>query len=136
MTAYEAVSLFYELANTSTNLLFGFIGLLSAFLIMSFFSAGELSKILMAIVLALFSACSFLLIMQIQLVRNDMESLYNQILEFQSTGLESLEWFAMNSPSLVALISVALNLVTIGGYLGCIAFFFYKRKEMYSDNST
>ena len=136
MTAYEAVSLFYEMANTSSNLLFGFIGLLSAFLIMSYFAAEKLSKALMAIVLVLFSLSSLLLIMQIQLVRNDMESLYSQILGFQSAGLEGLDWFALNSPSLVVLISGALNLVTIGGYLGCIAFFFYKRKEELSGIST
>ena len=127
MTEYEAVSLFYEMINTSNSHLMGYISVLSAFLVMSWFAADKLSKVLMVIVLALFSLVSILLIMQINLTRTDMSSLYAYIIELRGTGTNGLEWFLENPPWFVDSIPIVLNMVTIGGYISSIGFFLYKK---------
>jgi hypothetical protein len=127
MTGYEAVSLFFEIANTATTLLVSYISVLSAFLIMSFFAADKLSNILITIVLSLFSLTCVLLIIQINLTRNDMSSLYGYILELRNTGVNGLQWFGVNPSMFVDNVPFILNIITIGGYLGCIVFFFYKK---------
>ncbi len=129
MTEYEAVSLFYEMINTSSNHLMGYISVLSAFLVMSWFAADKLSKVLMVIVLALFSLVSILLIMQINLTRTDMSSLYAYIIELRSTGTNDLEWFLENPPWFVNSIPIVLNMVTIGGYISSLAFFFVQKRK-------
>jgi len=136
MTEYEAVSLFYEMINTSNNHLFGYISILSAFLVMSWFAADKLSNVQMVIVLALFSLACVLLIMQINLTRTDMTSLYAHIIELQSGGASSLSWFVQNPPWFVNNIPIVLNLVTIGGYFSCLGFFFYKKGHKESAIST
>ena len=136
MTGYEAISLFYEIANTATTLLVTYISVLSAFLIMSFFAADRLSNVLIGLVLSLFTLTCVLLTIQINLTRNDMASLHAYIMELRSTGLNELQWFGQNPSLFVDNVPLTLNIVTIGGYLGCMVFFFYKKKAEPSAHST
>ena len=129
MTEHEAASLFYQLAEISNNQLLGYISLLSAFLVMSYFAATKISRALMIIVVTLFSFVCLLLITQMNLLRGDMETLYVYILDLKGSGLSGLSWFGESSPFFVANIDTIMNLVTLGGFIGCLGFFFYTRNR-------
>ncbi len=136
MTGHEAISLFYEIANMSNTQLISYVSIVSAFLIMSFFAADKLSNILISIVLSLFSLTCVLLMIQINLTRNDMSSLHAYILELQESGVTGLQWFGENPALFVDNVPHILNIITIGGFLGSIAFFFYRKRREISDDST
>jgi hypothetical protein len=126
MTEYEGVTLFLEFLNTSIQLVLAYVSILSAFLIMSYFSADKLNGALTLCVIVLFSIVCFLLMTQLYLVRNDMAHLMAYLLTEQNIGAE-LPWFGNNAGGGVPALTVLHFLVTVGGYFGCIAYFFYQR---------
>ena len=87
----------------------------------------------MPFVLALFSGVSLLLIVQLSFQKNDMEQLYSYIMQLQAAGNIDLIWFGSNPAWAVALQTILQNLVAVGGYIGCMVFFFYQRTHD-SDN--
>jgi hypothetical protein len=127
MTEYEAVSLFFQISSESNQSVFGYVSILSAFLVMSYFAATKISKWLSCIILLLFSFVCFLIIIQINLARNDMANLYSYIFELKGGGALSLIWFGNNPQWAVGAITTLITGITLGGYIGCVAFFFYKR---------
>ncbi len=127
MTAAEATSLFYELVGILDSILFGYISILSAFLFMSYFAAAKLNGWLMAIVLVLFSLTCLMFIMQFNFIKTDMENLFRYVFELKTSGDATLTWFGHNPAWTVRSQTIIQNLVTIGGYLGCIVFFFYQK---------
>ena len=120
---------FREFVGESNQLLFGYISVVSAFLVMSYFSAAKLSGLLAGIVLALFSAVAILLVFQIYLLNVDIDNLYAFIYSQKASGAYDLSWFGQN-PAWAARVQTALQVLsTFGGYIGCMVFFFYQRRH-------
>ena len=128
MSEYEGVTLFLEFLNTSIQLVLAYVSVLSAFLIMSYFSAEKLNGVLVLCVVVLFSIVCFLLMTQLYLVRNDMAHLMAYLLTEQVDSTE-LPWFGNNMGGGVRALTILHILVTVGGYLGCVAYFFYQRNQ-------
>jgi len=129
MTEAEAVMTFLEFVGESNQLLFGYISVVSAFLIMSYFTAPKLNNVLAGIVLGLFSVVAFLLIFQTYLLNVDLDNLYAYIYSQKSSGIYELPWFGRNSAGSARLLTILQILSTIGGYVGSIAFFFYQKRH-------
>jgi hypothetical protein len=127
MMGYEAFSGFNELVANLNNLLFGYISILSAFLIMSYFAASILNNGLASIVLVLFSLACLMLILQFNFMKTDMEHLYRHIVELKIAGDPTVDWFGQNPAWSIGVLTVIQNLVTIGGYFGCLLFFFWQK---------
>ena len=128
MTEAELMTLFHEYLASIHTLLFGFISLMSGFLIMSYLVARQLPSFLAAIVLTLFSAFSLTLTFKIYLTRTDFASLVSYIFERQAEGTLDLPWYGLApkwAPTLIAYLEVSVLFV---GFIGCIAFFIYQRK--------
>ena len=126
MTEAEIFTAFSNLAATYSTLFFGFVSLMSGFLIMSYLAANKLPMTLASIVLALFSMVSGSLIFRMNLTRNNIEALMSHVVEQKAMGNLDLPWFPLNpAGSAVAYLEIA---ATVGGFIGCIVFFFYQRK--------
>jgi hypothetical protein len=129
MTEAEAVMTFREFVGESNQLLFGYISVVSAFLVMSYFAAPRLNNFLSSIVLTLFSVVAFLFIFQIYLFNNDIDQLYAFIYSQKDSGVYELSWFGQNPAWSARLLSLLHVLSTLGGYIGCMAFFFYQKRH-------
>ena len=126
MTLTDGATLFGGYLDLANQLVFGYVSILSAFLIMSYFAAHKLNKWLMMLVLVLFTIVCAILIMQLNLTRTDMASLYAYLLTLEGADTE---WFGNNPGWAPGVLTVLLNFVTFGGYAGSIAFFFYQRSQ-------
>ena len=129
MTAHDATELLLGYINTYNQLMYGYIGVLSAFLVMCFAVAEKLNRILSALVLSLFSLVCVMLIFQMNLVRTDLNGIYQYLLSLKDSNPDSLAWFGTNPNWAVPVLTVITNLVSFGGFIGCVAFFFYQRKQ-------
>ena len=126
MTITDGAILFLAYLEISNQLVFGYVSILSAFLIMSFFAADKLNKWLMALVFILFTTICAIIVIQLNFTRADMASLYSYLLTLESTDSE---WFGSNPGWAPAVLTTLLNIITFGGYAGCIAFFLYQRSS-------
>ena len=129
MNEYEGVSLVLEMTNTSIQLVLAYSSILFGFLVMSYLTAHKLNRVLATCVLVLFSLVCLLLIFQIYHVRNDLVHLVSYLFEQQKAGVKELPWFGHNPAWGSQVVSILHYLVTIGGYLGCIGYFFYQRAQ-------
>lgn len=136
MTEYEAISLFNETFSNLVQVLLAHISILSAFLVMCYFAADKLNRVLVAIVIALFSLSALMLIIQINFLRTDLLNLYIVILDIQSSNADGNVWFGNTPPWIMQIQTAVQNVVTIGGYFGCIAFFYYQRATNNSEGGT
>ena len=129
MPGYEAFSLFNEMVGNLNTILFGYISMLTAFLVMSYISAHRLSTLLVVLVLVLFTAACFTFILQVNLIKVQMASLYEYMLHLKAEGDMSLQWFGNNPSQSVNFLTIFHNIVTVGGYLGSTVFFLYQRYQ-------
>ena len=129
MPGYEAFSLFNEMVGNLNTILFGYISMLTAFLVMSYISAHRLSTLLVVLVLVLFTAACFTFILQVNLIKVQMASLYEYMLHLKAEGDMSLQWFGNNPSQSVNFLTIFHNIVTVGGYLGSTVFFLYQRHQ-------
>ena len=136
MTEYEAISLFNDFFGNLIQILFGYVSVLSAFLVMTFFASHKISKFLVALVLFLFTFVCLMLILQFNFVKIDIRNLYLHILELQAQSGSSSNWFGTVPTWAISIQTWAQNIVTIGGYFGCILFFFYKRNRQTEEGDT
>lgn len=128
MSEAELIESFQGYLGLIHELLFGYVGIISAFLIMSYLVAHKLSRLLSSVVLTLFTAISFSLIFRIYLQRVDTFALMAYIQEHKIAGDLDLNWWG-NNPLWVGQLNTLFDvIVTIGGYVGCIIFFLYQRK--------
>lgn len=133
MTIVDGATLFGGYLDIANQLVFGYVSILSAFLIMSYFAANKLSKWLAALVLILFTTVCAILVMQLNFTRTDMGNLYAYLLTLEGADTE---WFGNNPGWAPGILTTLLNFVTFGGYTGCIAFFFYQRAQKNSAEDT
>ena len=129
MTEAEAVMTFREFVGESNQLLFGYISVVSAFLVMSYFAAEKLHNLLAVIILAIFSAVALLLIFQVYLLNIDIDNLYAYIYTQKTSGVYELSWFGQNPAWSARVLTVLQVLSTLGGYIGCMVFFFYQKSH-------
>ncbi len=133
MTAYEASELFMVYLNTYFQFMFGYVGILSGFLVMSYVAAERLSKLLSILVVTLFSLVSLMMIIQINFLRNDFRGLNRYLYELKDVDPESLIWFGTNPLWMVLVLTLVTNAVLFGGFVGCIGYFLYQRQESIRD---
>lgn len=127
MTEYEAISLFNETFSNLVQVLLAYISIMSAFLVMCYFAADKLNRVLATIVITLFSLSALMLITQVNFLRTDLSNIFTVILNIQSANAEGSVWFGNTPLWTLKIQTIVQNLITIGGYLGCIAFFYYQR---------
>ena len=136
MTAYEASDLFTTYLNTYFEFMLGYIGILSAFLVMSFVASDRLSRVLSVFVTGLFTVVCAMLIIQINFIRTDMVGLNALLFEVKSLHPDSMSWFGNNPLWATNSLTFFTNTVLFGGYAGCMGYFFYQRKRESSENNT
>ncbi len=128
MIEIDPIAAFHGAVGLNSDTLFGYVSLMSAFLVMSYLAAHKLPSVLAWIVLVLFSVVSALLIFRLYLNGNDAASLLSHIQDLQRAGEIDVGEFG-TFPTWSAPVVVALEiLTTVGGYLGCISFFIYRRR--------
>lgn len=128
MTEADMVVAFHSAVDLNVQILFGYVSLMSAFLVMSYLVADKLPGFLAAIVVTLFSVISALLIYRISLNRSDAEALMSKLIERRDAGAPNMDWLGTNPPWSVQLTTLVEIIATIGGFLACIAFFVYQRR--------
>lgn len=133
MTAYEATELFLGYLNTYSQFMFGYVGILSGFLVMSYVAGHRISKLLSILVLALFTLVSSMLIIQINFLRNDFTEINLYLFELKNADPESLMWFGTNPSWMIPVLTWITNAVLFGGFAGCVAYFLYQRQESSRD---
>jgi hypothetical protein len=127
MTEAEAIMAFREFVGESNQLFMGYISILFAFLIMSYFAAYKLSTVLMIIVASLYSFVAIFFLFQLYFINIDIDNLTVYIYEQKSAGTYDLPWFGHNPLWGSISITVMQALSTVGGYIGSMTFFFYQR---------
>lgn len=133
MSEAELVATFLDFLNEVDAVLFGYVSLMSGFLVMSYLVAHRLPKALAAIVLLLFSVVSGVLILRLVLLRRDSGALLQYIFSQKDAGNLDLSWFGMNSPLAQQIVTYLEVAATVGGFLGCIVFFVYRRRTGFSN---
>ena len=128
MNEAELIAAFQGYIDLTNQIFFGYVSLLSGFLVMSYLVADKISSFLAAIAVALFSVVSALLMFGIFLNRNDAEALMALLLSKAQAGELDLYWLGSNPPWAANVMTVLYILATIGGYLASLAYFFYKRR--------
>lgn len=128
MNEAELVTAFQGYIDLNNQIFFGYVSLMSGFLVMSYLVADKISAFLASIAVTLFSLVSAQLIFGIFLNRNDAAEIMAHMLAQSQAGNFDLDWLGTN-PSWSADVTTFLYIVTtVGGYIACITFFFYKRR--------
>ncbi len=136
MTEAEAIATLATYTGEIDGLYIDYIGVISAFLIMSYFAAHKLSASLMYVVVFLFTIVVAVLVFTVFVLNNDLDNLYRYIIEQQSTGAYDLPWFGLNPAWSSTFITILQVISAIGGYTGGLFFFFYQRKHGSDENDT
>jgi hypothetical protein len=136
MNEAEAIATLTAYTGEIDSLYIDYIGVISAFLIMSYFAAHKLSTNLMYVVVALFTVVVAVLVFTVFLLNNDLDNLYGFIIEQKLTGAYVLPWFGLNPAWSSRLLTILQIISAIGGYTGGLFFFFYQRTHGSSDNDT
>jgi len=134
MNESELISAFHGSVELNSQVFFGYISLMSGFLVMAWLAAHKLPSVLAAIVVALFSVVSALLVFRLYLNGSDAAALMSYMMAQQELGNMDFAGFGSSPQIAPAAFVVALEMLsTVGGFLGCIAFFFYRRRSARDD---
>lgn len=129
MNEAELVAAFQGFIELNNQIFFGYVSLISGFLVMSYLVADKISVFLASIAVVLFSLVSSQLIFGIFLNRNDAAEIMAHLLTQRQLGKFDLGWLGTNPPWSADVTTFLYITTTIGGYLACISFFFYKRRN-------
>ena len=129
MSEAELYSSLHLALGAVTTILFGYISLLSGFLFMSYLVAEKLNTLLTSIVIALFSVSCALLVFRLYFTRSDATALVAYMNDQKQSGNLEFDWWGSVPVWATPIIGFLEVAVTIGGYIGCIVFFFYQRKS-------
>ena len=127
MIEIDLIAAFHGAAGLNSDILFGYVSLMSAFLVMCYLAAHRLPTFLALIVSILFSVVSLLLILRLFLNGIDAAALLTHILSLQSEGIVDIGEFGDLSARSAPIVVTLEILTTVGGYIGCISFFIYRR---------
>jgi hypothetical protein len=129
MNEAEAYELFSLIAEHQEQLFYGYFSLIAAFLAMTYFVADKLDNALAVIVIILYSICCLWFFNGLYAWSTDLTALYSYMLMKKSEGIYELFWFG-NNPDWVPVVNSALHLIlTFGGWLVSVGYFFYRRTE-------
>ena len=134
MHEVDLIGAFHGAVGLNSDVFFGYVSLMSAFLVVCYLVAHKLPTFLAAIVVLLFTTVSALLLFRLYLNGNDAAALLSHIQEQQALGNLDAGGFASNPPWSAPVVITLEILATLGGYIGCIAFFVYRRR-MPSDDA-
>ena len=127
MNESQLITAFHSAITLNSDVLFGYVSLMSGFLVVSYLVADKLPKLLAFIVVSLFTLVSFLLIFRLYLNGKDGAALMEYMKTQEAEGNLKLGGFGDN-PGWVGATIPALEIIsTVGGYIGCIVFFMYRR---------
>ncbi|HEY5647650.1 MAG TPA: hypothetical protein VIS76_16995, partial [Pseudomonadales bacterium] len=98
MTEAELIETFQNYLSLLDTELFGFISVLSGFIVVSYLVADKLTTLLTSIVITLYTLACGVLITRIVLLRRDFVELHAYIVEKQSSGTIDMPWFGTNPP--------------------------------------
>lgn len=129
MNEAELVTAFQGYIGLTNQLFFGYVSLLSGYLVMSYLVADKISTFLASISVGLFSIVSVLLLFGMFLSNNNAEHIMVFMRVSAMKGGLDLDWLGYNPPWAADLMSVLYILATFGGYLASIVYFFYKRRH-------
>lgn len=129
MKETELIAAFQGYLSLTNQLFFGYISLLSGFLVMSYLVADKISSLLEWIAVALFSIVSALLLLGIFLSRNSAEHLMTFMRAQAQSGDVNLVWLGYNPQWAGDVMSTLYIIAAFGGYLASIGYFFYKRQH-------
>ena len=129
MSEAELVNAFQGYIALTNEIFFGYISLISGFLVMSYLAAEKISAFLASIAVSLFTVVCTVLIFGIFLNRNDAEELMAHMLKESKLGNLDLVWLGSNPDWAATIVTIFYIVATIGGYLACTAYFFYRRKS-------
>ena len=132
MSEAELIEAFLDYNSEVNTVLFGYVGVISAFLVLSYLVADKLPRVLAAIVLSLFTAASGVMISRLLLLRNDLEALYLYLLQHMASGNLDIPWFGSNPAWAPGVLTVFELGATVGGFFACIGFFVYQRRSVRS----
>lgn len=125
----ELIETFQTYVSLLDSQIFGFISLLSGFIVLSYFVADKLTSMLTGILIALYTIASGIFIARMAFLRRDFAALHAHILDLQASGAIDAPWFGSNPHWASEVISYLIWGVTFGGYLGSVLFFFVQRKQ-------
>lgn len=129
MNEADLMVTFQGYLSLTNQLFFGYVSLLSGFLVMSYLVADKISSFLASISVALFSIVSALLLLGVFLSRNNAEHLIAFMRTQAQRGELNLDWLGYNPSWAADVMSILYIIATFGGYLASVAYFFYKRKH-------
>ena len=129
MSEYEAYDVLMSLASESYQLMFGYFSIVSAFLVVSYFSAEKLSTLHSNILLFLFTLASAFLVINFYALNVDIDNLYADMIMKKEQGIFELNWFGENPLWIPKTLTFLQTLIGVGGYLCSIAFFYFQRKS-------
>lgn len=129
MTEAELIETFQNYLSLLDTELFGFISVLSGFIVVSYLVADKLTTLLTSIVITLYTLACGVLITRIVLLRRDFVELHAYIVEQQSSGTIDMPWFGTNPPWASEILNYLMVGVTVGGYVGSVLFFFFQRRS-------
>jgi len=129
MNEAELIAAFHGAVNLNSTVFFGYVSLMSGFLVMSYLAAHKLPTFLASIVLSLFTVVSALLVFRLFLNGGDAMALMSYMREQEQMGRLDLAGFGSH-PAWVTRVVVPLEILsTVGGFIGCTMFFLYRRRS-------
>lgn len=134
MSESDLIEAFHNAISLNSEVFFGYVGIMSGFLVVSYLVADKLPRLLASIVVTLFSFVSFLLMFRLYLNGADAAALFEYMKEQEALGNLDLAGFGENPSWASQIVPLLEILSTVGGYLGCIVFFLYRRLSFLKDD--
>ena len=130
MTDFELAMLFREYYDSMHSQYLSYVSILFAFLVSGYLVAAKLSRSMVILVVAIFSAFSFDSMLVIYFFSSDVESV-SELMRARIAAGETELIFHLGSRSDFAAENLLLNvlrvLAILGSYVGAIVFFFHER---------
>jgi len=125
MTDYEILSLFSEFAGNTQDTFINYVGVLTAFIVAGYLVADKLTKMMLVILVALFSIVAIQQGTALLLHWGDQAGLLAEI-----QAREELSWHGAHRapPWASGIFYATYFLAVFGGYIGALIFFFDRRR--------
>lgn len=133
MTEVEAYEVFAIIAAQQYELMFGYFGVVSAFLIMSYFVANKLDNFLATIAVVLYSVCCIWFAANAYGWHTDIAHIYAEMMQKKHAGEFELHWFGHNPDWLPVINTYMQMFVILGGWAISLAYFIFRRTRMRVD---
>lgn len=135
MTPYEKADLFATLVNNGTNAMMNYISVLFTFLLVAYFIAPNLNRVMASIVVGLFSLFSVLMIVSTNRSLANAGALVDEIRKGVAAGETALAWHPVVSEpiNLAGTAASYVSVLLVCSAIAAIVFFFQARKRTPSE---